>query len=263
MCRPTTTPKPPQPKDRRSIIQFQICDVQGLDIRGQSRAEMTQKSSLSAFFNRRRQLTRSCPGIYLSRVVFLFGGYLMRTWLIAALVASAPVLFCGQSIASTVDTYSFTQSGYQDGGVLSGTFTGTVEADGYIRLTDLSNISYSLSFGILTLVGNSPTFFSFYTHQPIDSGSLDFVGKLVNDVLCVGAAAAFGVCGGSGSFGVVEYNGEFAGPIAWTDQAPIVTLVSSVAAVPEPSTWAMMILGFAGIGFMAYRRKSKPALMAA
>ena len=35
------------------------------------------------------------------------------------------------------------------------------------------------------------------------------------------------------------------------------------AAVPEPSTWAMMILGFAGLGFMAYRRKSKPALLAA
>jgi hypothetical protein len=35
------------------------------------------------------------------------------------------------------------------------------------------------------------------------------------------------------------------------------------AAVPEPSSWAMMILGFAGVGFMAYRRKSKPALMAA
>ena len=32
---------------------------------------------------------------------------------------------------------------------------------------------------------------------------------------------------------------------------------------PEPSTWAMMLLGFAGIGFIAYRRKSKPALMAA
>ncbi|SHM84978.1 PEP-CTERM protein-sorting domain-containing protein [Bradyrhizobium lablabi] len=35
------------------------------------------------------------------------------------------------------------------------------------------------------------------------------------------------------------------------------------AAVPEPSTWAMIILGFAGIGFMAYRRKSNPALAAA
>jgi hypothetical protein len=33
--------------------------------------------------------------------------------------------------------------------------------------------------------------------------------------------------------------------------------------VPEPSTWAMMILGFGGIGFMACRRNSKPALIAA
>jgi hypothetical protein len=37
----------------------------------------------------------------------------------------------------------------------------------------------------------------------------------------------------------------------------------NVSAVPEPSTWAMMILGFAGVGFMAYRRESKPASMAA
>jgi hypothetical protein len=35
------------------------------------------------------------------------------------------------------------------------------------------------------------------------------------------------------------------------------------SAVPEPSTWAMMILGFMGVGFMAYRRKSKPVLMTA
>jgi hypothetical protein len=35
------------------------------------------------------------------------------------------------------------------------------------------------------------------------------------------------------------------------------------AAVPEASTWAMMLLGFAGFGFIAYRRKSKPILMAA
>ena len=39
--------------------------------------------------------------------------------------------------------------------------------------------------------------------------------------------------------------------------------VNNVGGVPEASTWAMMILGFAGVGFMAYRRKSKPALMAA
>jgi hypothetical protein len=33
--------------------------------------------------------------------------------------------------------------------------------------------------------------------------------------------------------------------------------------VPEPSTWAMLLLGFAGIGFIAYRQKSTPALLAA
>ena len=34
----------------------------------------------------------------------------------------------------------------------------------------------------------------------------------------------------------------------------------AVAAVPEPSTWAMMILGFIGLGFVAYRRRKETAL---
>jgi hypothetical protein len=29
----------------------------------------------------------------------------------------------------------------------------------------------------------------------------------------------------------------------------------TISAVPEPSTWALMIVGFAGIGFLAYRHK--------
>jgi PEP-CTERM motif len=33
------------------------------------------------------------------------------------------------------------------------------------------------------------------------------------------------------------------------------------SAVPEPSTWAMMILGFAGVGFMAYRRRTKADML--
>jgi hypothetical protein len=36
-----------------------------------------------------------------------------------------------------------------------------------------------------------------------------------------------------------------------------------LAAVPEPSTWAMMLLGFASLGYAAYRRKSKPTLRVA
>jgi hypothetical protein len=37
----------------------------------------------------------------------------------------------------------------------------------------------------------------------------------------------------------------------------------TVSAVPESFTWAMLILGFADVGFMAYRPKSKPAMFAA
>ena len=51
------------------------------------------------------------------------------------------------------------------------------------------------------------------------------------------------------------------------DTLPLLTLnltgdLYVQTAVPEMSTWAMMILGFAGVGFMAYRRTTKPALTA-
>lgn len=42
-----------------------------------------------------------------------------------------------------------------------------------------------------------------------------------------------------------------------------VSVTPITSGVPEPSTWAMMMLGFAGVGFVAYRRKAKPALITA
>jgi PEP-CTERM motif len=53
-------------------------------------------------------------------------------------------------------------------------------------------------------------------------------------------------------YNALNHNNPDAGyPTAgyWTASFPV------IAAVPEPSTWAMMILGFMGVGFMAYRRK--------
>lgn len=38
--------------------------------------------------------------------------------------------------------------------------------------------------------------------------------------------------------------------------------VDGVSAVPEPSTWAMMIMGFCGLGWMAYKRKNGPVITA-
>jgi hypothetical protein len=38
---------------------------------------------------------------------------------------------------------------------------------------------------------------------------------------------------------------------------------SAVSAIPEPSTWAMMMLGFAGIGLLGYRRSRRRTAVAA
>ena len=35
-----------------------------------------------------------------------------------------------------------------------------------------------------------------------------------------------------------------------------ITIAAGTPAIPEPSTWAMMLLGFAGVGFAAYRQRS-------
>jgi hypothetical protein len=93
-----------------------------------------------------------------------------------------------------------------------------------------------------------------------------------------GVSAAAGYSNGSGTYHQIDgslVNGAFldGGPNALVsstnDGVPgqfLFEVRNGVVinpGVPEPSTWAMMLLGFAGVGFMAYRRKSKPALMAA
>jgi hypothetical protein len=40
-------------------------------------------------------------------------------------------------------------------------------------------------------------------------------------------------------------------------------VISTVDGVPEPSTWAMMILGFCGVGFVAYRRRNQGTTLTA
>jgi hypothetical protein len=70
---------------------------------------------------------------------------------------------------------------------------------------------------------------------------------------------------GSGT-AVLDYgNLLYGGGTATFDLTPETISISVIAdAVPEPSTWAMMILGFVGVGAMAYRRKqSGPTLSVA
>jgi hypothetical protein len=64
--------------------------------------------------------------------------------------------------------------------------------------------------------------------------------------------SGFGVSEGYSSFRLTDY--------AFYPNNPAFQMeVSGVAGVPEPSTWAMMLLGFAGLGFAAYRQRTKLA----
>jgi xanthine/uracil/vitamin C permease (AzgA family) len=94
--------------------------------------------------------------------------------------------------------------------------------------------------GILTNIGTS-------------GGGVDSTGK---ETLAINGAP------GSASNGDVQIQGTNGGTINFGDYYTVGSPM--VAAVPEPSTWAMMILGFCGVGFMAYRRKKNgPALSVA
>jgi len=74
-------------------------------------------------------------------------------------------------------------------------------------------------------------------------------------------AAHLGAFGG-GSAGIISFDDGGAGPDKDFDDLVIKFQVvgsnsTTVPAVPEASTWAMLLLGFAGIGFLAYRRKPR------
>jgi hypothetical protein len=88
--------------------------------------------------------------------------------------------------------------------------------------------------------------------------------------------------GNSSSFSLVPNSSSGATTIGFAATGDVVTIAATsglpswdffidnihfneplVLGVPEPSTWAMMLLGFCGLGFMAHRRKQNGSLAAA
>jgi hypothetical protein len=142
-------------------------------------------------------------------------------------------------------------SGWSEfGAEFSGRFTGTVEASGFIELSDLSAFHI---FGTSNSLSNL-TFFSYDT--VVGASSLGFIDTIPPFTVCTGAPSVLSLtCNPGGNhpastLAAIVVNGF----VASTPDLTTVTLVSSV--VPEISTWAMMLLGFAGLGFAAYRRRS-------
>jgi hypothetical protein len=84
-----------------------------------------------------------------------------------------------------------------------------------------------------------------------------------DDILVVGPIAATFNCGpscqgfaGSGLLAPGNYYLDLSGIGGGTAGYGGNLSTTQVGAVPEPATWAMMLLGFVGVGFMAYRRRS-------
>jgi hypothetical protein len=186
---------------------------------------------------------------------------IMRVRLTAAsLVASLAIVSASPAMADVFTTYVFSPGTTLTFGDGVETVTGSFEVD----LTTQSVVG---NVGSITLTGSG-----------IESGVyIDNRGSNADSSVFVVSADT-----STGSIGDMELDVVFAQrpPASPLNLEPFTALVeffpggssnadgetggaSISAAVPEPSTWAMMLLGFCGLGFLAYRRKDKLALSAA
>lgn len=148
-------------------------------------------------------------------------------------------------------TETFTGSGND---VTFGPFTGT--ESGTVNITPptftLSNGTFDWTFAAGELTG---TF----------SGKGDTITRTASVNLVITGGLLPGDTGqATGTATFDSTNETITGSYAGTISAPRNEQpgFGPVSAVPEPSTWAMMILGFAGLGFTAYRRRNSAMLAA-
>jgi len=141
------------------------------------------------------------------------------------------------------------------------TSTGTYNVSGVITTSDTLNAVFG--YDILSITGNVNTVGSIdglvpNPNQPNPNNNFGFLYDNVRfpvEPYLDSNGVLFSTNGGSSLWNLW---GNSPGNYELYSYSPGVNVVGplSVTAVPEPATWAMMILGFLGVGFVAYRRKS-------
>jgi hypothetical protein len=127
-------------------------------------------------------------------------------------------------------------------------------------IADYNNgyLSFPISFNI-----TYPPLFNFNAPYDIEISVLGFTATTTN--VCPPRACLYS--SGPLDAGLTQEFSTFyinaSGPFSSIEFFATLPDGFAIAGIPEASTWAMLLIGFAGIGFMAYRRKPKPALMAA
>jgi hypothetical protein len=175
----------------------------------------------------------------------------MRNWAVicAALAASAVPLFVSGASATVLD-WSYTGTGISGSGTMDATCTSSGCA-----IDSISGTANGLKILGLDLYDFPDNIV--YPPSPPNIG-VDSTGF------------SFEVTGGL-SYNLYEDDGLYTpgppygcgavycllGPGTVGAGDPFVALTSfSVSIVPEPSTWAMMLFGFAGLGFLGYRKRA-------
>ena len=158
-----------------------------------------------------------------------------------------PVLLLVATVPAKAGVYDWTLSGvsFSDGGTASGTLTFDailLPADVLLMAHDIVTTSGSVLAGD-TYQGSDLHF--------LTSVGFDFSGT-GGELLHLN----FGVLSLDAPSAVSGYEFNGANNTFRTITSGTITL-ATITSVPEPSTWAMMILGFAGVGFMTYRRRER------
>jgi|SRR5579884_813142 len=186
-----------------------------------------------------------------------------RSGRITRLAIIALAAFATIAADATTVTYNFTQTGWDDGGVLNGTFTGTPEAGGVIQLADLTN--FNATFTINTsptpnnFLFNTPTAFTFDPNAP---DQLEFAaGSGSSGIqLCAGPVDTNVVCYGIpinspqrvNSSGFFEDLPNFAG-----SNTQALPQVSPASTAPEPASAVLFIVSALFIWWKLVRRRGR------
>jgi hypothetical protein len=175
-----------------------------------------------------------------------------------ATTSNAAVVWDFDSIARTSEGFNFTAGA--PGHVFSGS-----DSNNAAPPSDSTNYFSVLGSGTGTLTSTvGLKAISFFMGSPDDYNSIEFIGDNGYDVTLSGIQLAGGVNYGGDQSKGLRMNYDFG-----NDRVHTVIFSSSqnsfefdriAAAVPEPTSWALMIIGFGAVGGLARTQRRRPSL---